>query len=102
MKLADFDIAKPLVEEEKNDLITLKGDQPVGSPRYMSPEQRLGQDLTVRADLFSVGVTFYELITGQNRWQQEEFLRVDRRSWASLIPPSKIIRPLIKMLMNIF
>lgn len=91
VKLADFDIAKPIFESKNTDTITLKGDRPVGSPRYMSPEQRLGDNLSVRSDVFSVGVTFYELVTGQTPWQQEEYLRVDRRAWLNLTPPSKII-----------
>ncbi len=45
--------------------ITEQGDA-VGSPAYISPEQALGKEITANSDLFSLGVTIYEMINGSS------------------------------------
>lgn len=87
VKLSDFDIAKRVDDHS----LTIKG-QVIGSPKYMSPEQRLGESATVRSDIYSIGVTFYEMLTGKTPWEESNFLPIDRRSWARFTPPSKLIR----------
>jgi eukaryotic-like serine/threonine-protein kinase len=60
VKLTDFGIAKLLDSEG----VTSTG-QVLGSPAHMAPEQIEGRAVDARADVFSLGVLFYECIVGQ-------------------------------------
>lgn len=60
LALADFGISKKI--DEVNDITTM--GQILGTPHYMSPEQGEGGDIDARTDLYSLGVLFYELLTG--------------------------------------
>lgn len=66
VKLIDFGIAKSL-DGEAGQKLTQTGAI-VGTPDYMSPEQLTGQPLDERADLFAVGVCFYEALSGRLPW----------------------------------
>jgi eukaryotic-like serine/threonine-protein kinase len=59
VKLLDFGIA---LQQETTGLT--RAGYLLGSLNYMSPEQISGQKATPRSDLYSVGVTLYELLTG--------------------------------------
>ena len=61
LKLTDFGIAKD------SDVTALTGaNSTIGTAAYMSPEQCRGErDLTNKSDLYSLGVVFYELLTGR-------------------------------------
>ena len=61
LALADFGISKKL--DEVSDITTV--GQILGTPHYMSPEQGEGQEVDARADLYSLGVIFYEMLTGK-------------------------------------
>nr|WP_277602389.1 serine/threonine-protein kinase [Parahaliea mediterranea] len=59
VKIADFGIAR--MEESE---FTATG-RVMGTPQYLSPEQRAGQKTDARSDLYSTGLVLYELLTGE-------------------------------------
>ena len=65
VKIADFGLAKLLSDDDVD--YTLTGThQVMGTPRYMAPEQMEGaRAVDHRADIYSLGVVFYEMLTGE-------------------------------------
>jgi len=59
--LIDFGLAR----RSRDDGGTTGAGQVLGSPYYISPEQAQGQRVDARTDLYSLGVMFYEMLTGQ-------------------------------------
>ncbi len=65
VKVTDFGIARITTSSR-----TATGTV-MGTPSYMSPEQLAGKKVDGRADLFSLGVTLYEMLTGQKPFEGE-------------------------------
>jgi serine/threonine-protein kinase len=67
VKIMDFGIARlrePAVKTQTGVLL--------GSPQYMAPEQIIGHPLDHRADIFSLGLVLYEMLTGTKAFQGED------------------------------
>ena len=65
VKIADFGLAKILGHQPSDFTLTGAGDK-VGTPHYMAPEQvEHSQEVDNRADIYSLGVVFYEMLTGE-------------------------------------
>jgi tRNA A-37 threonylcarbamoyl transferase component Bud32 len=63
VKIADFGIAKMLHADGSD--VGLAESQPAGTPQYMAPEQKDHQRTDHRADIYSLGVVLYEMLTGE-------------------------------------
>jgi tRNA A-37 threonylcarbamoyl transferase component Bud32 len=65
IKIADFGIAKLIGNQPRDITLTARGSA-LGTPHYMAPEQlEHPQEVDQRADIYSLGVVFYEMLTGE-------------------------------------
>jgi DNA-binding response OmpR family regulator len=80
--LIDFGLAR----RSMDDSTTTGIGQVLGSPFYISPEQAQGQRVDARTDLYSLGVMFYEMLTGQRPYAGRSALAIMRQHTASPVP----------------
>jgi len=81
VRLTDFGIAG-LVEELRNE------DVRAGTPAYMSPEQLSGGELTVKSDIYSLGLVMYEIFTGKKAFDAPTLPQVLNLRQGDTAPPS--------------
>jgi tRNA A-37 threonylcarbamoyl transferase component Bud32 len=89
IKIADFGIAKELY----NSMNRTRTGEVLGSPLYMSPEQVRGEKVSGQSDLFSLGVTFYQLLTGDLPFKADNIAALTRIILACKYTPVDEIRP---------
>jgi predicted Ser/Thr protein kinase/Flp pilus assembly protein TadD len=74
----------------------------LGTPAYMSPEQAKGEELDARSDLFTLGIIFYELLTGASPYKAETALEsLYKRTTEHVRPPSEVAPQIPKPLSDI-
>jgi eukaryotic-like serine/threonine-protein kinase len=74
----------------------------IGTPGYMSPEQAKGEKLDGRSDLFSLGIIFYELLTGQVPFQaQTTVASLLKRITERAVPPIELDQSLPQYLSDV-
>jgi predicted ATPase len=77
VKVLDFGLARLVPAGMDREAATLQYTQPgmlLGSTRYMSPEQARGESVSNPSDIFSLGMIFYEMSTGQHPFVTESTL----------------------------
>jgi eukaryotic-like serine/threonine-protein kinase len=83
IKLLDFGISRIT---DLSDGLTRPGES-MGTPYYMSPEQIRGDICDIRSDLYSLGVVFFELLTGKRPFELESTVGI-QMAHLSTAPPS--------------
>jgi serine/threonine protein kinase len=73
LKVVDFGVAAAAKTE---DTQLTKTGYVIGSPKYMAPEQILGKAIDHRADIYSLGVLLYEMLTGTPPYTQGDHMSV--------------------------
>jgi len=85
VRIMDFGLAGLADAIERDDVAS-------GTPAYMAPEQALGREVSVRSDLYAVGLVLYEVFTGQSPFlaaTRDAMLRAHLES--SPQPPSQLV-----------
>ena len=88
VKIMDFGIARldaPGVKTATGLLL--------GSPRYMAPEQAAGESFDGRADVFSLGVVLYEMLTGAAPFSGNDIPQLMYQLMNAVVPPPSRARP---------
>jgi len=90
VKIMDFGIARLRDPDVKTATGML-----LGSPRYMSPEQVSGEPFDHRADIFSLGVVLYEMLTGVTPFSGQDMTQLMYQVvHGAAVPPSHVNRAL--------
>jgi serine/threonine protein kinase len=91
--LSDFGLVK-IISEGQTPQVRLTGaGAPVGTPDYMAPEQVIGEEIDTRADLYSLGVILYQMITGTTPFQGETPMQIAAQHLQVQPLAPKMLRP---------
>ena len=82
VKLTDFGIAKSLYSHIK----TSTGGY-LGAPAYSSPEQMDGKPVDIRSDIYSLGITLYEMLSGKVPYSSTSFDVIIKEKFSNQIVP---------------
>jgi serine/threonine protein kinase len=93
--LVDFGIAKAAVEARITQTGTI-----LGSPIYMSPEQFMEESITPASDIYSLGVIFYELLSGKPPFEGNTIEEIKEQHLNSLPPTIDGIEPYLSSVIN--
>ncbi len=97
-KLADLGLAKVATggPEESAD----EGDEVLGTPQYISPEQLTGVPTDVRSDIYSLGATFYHFVTGRFPYVADTGDEIARMHVEGTLQPPKEVNPQLPDALN--
>lgn len=91
IKVGDFGLSISTQTFDERSL-TMLGTV-LGTPGFASPEQLRGDDLDVRADIYSVGATLYYLVTGRAPFEDGNIIRLVTQVAQEMPPSPRVARP---------
>jgi len=89
LRIVDFGL---VMESSSTTQLTATGAC-LGTPMYMSPEQADGEQADLRTDIYSLGVTFYRVFTGQPPFTSPTVMNLLFKHKFEVVPDPKSIRP---------
>jgi len=93
VKVLDFGLAKVTSEGQTDSGLTREG-QMLGTPDYIAPEQiRDAQSADIRADIYSLGCTFYHLLTGGPPFRGDHLWDLYQAHFSMEAGPLNLVRP---------
>jgi serine/threonine protein kinase/Flp pilus assembly protein TadD len=91
VKLADFGLAKPIKIDVESTLTSSRVFQ--GTPHYISPEQIKGDPVDFRVDIYSLGITLYEMLVGERPYNGTTPMVIISKHLQESLPSIKEKRP---------
>ncbi len=91
--LSDFGLVKIISEGQEPQARLTGAGAPVGTPDYMAPEQVIGDDIDPRADLYSLGIILYQMLTGTTPFQGETPMQIAAQHLQIPPPLPQMLRP---------
>src|SRR5579864_3864562 len=91
--LTDFGLVKIISDEQRGQTPLSGPGMPMGTPDYMSPEQVIGGEIDARADLYSLGVILYQMVTGVVPFRGEMPMKVAMHHLHTPPPSPHTFRP---------
>ena len=88
-KLADLGLARSASAQEESD----DSNEVLGTPQYISPEQLTGVPTDIRSDIYSLGATFYQFVTGRYAYVADSLDDLPRLHVEGNLEPPKNVNP---------
>ena len=97
-KIIDFGIAKATSDQFQDQPWVTRQGHVMGTPLYMSPEQLAGGlDVDTRSDIYSLGVLFYEMLTGTAPHEGKTHAGMSHEEMRRIVDETRPIRPSVHL-----